>query len=169
MTLGETLTNLRKSKGLSQEQLADELGLTRQTISKWELNQSAPDINYLIRLSNFFGVTTDHLIKGEQPCTTTEQLNEQISQSIHPKSSGYKWYAFLGAAIMGISLIGISAFIICSAVDPWIVSIDGREFRGILGYLLGTKTLWFFIILFVVFISGGLTSAYGIIKSIKNK
>ena len=169
MTLGETLTNLRKSKGLSQEQLADELDLTRQTISKWELNQSSPDINYIVRLSDFFGVTTDYLIKSEQSCTTTEPLNEQVSPNIHSKPSGYKWYAFLGAAIMGISLIGISAFIICSAVNPWIVSINGRELRGVLGYLLGTKTLWFFIVLSVIFIAGCLTSAYGIIKSIKNK
>ena len=67
MALGEILTNLRKAKGLSQEQLAEELNLTRQTISKWELNQSTPDIDYLLQLSNFFGVTTDYLIKGKQP------------------------------------------------------------------------------------------------------
>lgn len=48
MALDETLTILRKSRGLSQEQLAEELGLTRQTISKWELNQSTPDIAYII-------------------------------------------------------------------------------------------------------------------------
>lgn len=44
MTFGENLVYLRKSKGVSQEKLAEELGLTRQTISKWELNQSTPDL-----------------------------------------------------------------------------------------------------------------------------
>ena len=63
MTFGETLTALRKTKGLSQEQLAENLGLTRQTISKWELNQSSPDISYIIQLSDFFGVSADYLIK----------------------------------------------------------------------------------------------------------
>lgn len=52
MTFGETLTNLRKSKGLSQSQLADALNLTRQTISKWELDQSTPDITYILHLAS---------------------------------------------------------------------------------------------------------------------
>ncbi len=77
MAFGETLSNLRKAKGLSQEQLAAELGLTRQTISKWELNQSTPDLDYLLRLSDFFAVSTDFLIKGKQfnndpPCNNSD-------------------------------------------------------------------------------------------------
>ncbi|MBO5944545.1 MAG: helix-turn-helix transcriptional regulator, partial [Clostridia bacterium] len=66
MAFGEILSNLRKVKGLSQEQLAAELGLTRQTISKWELNQSTPDLDYLVRLSDFVGVSPDFLCQGVQ-------------------------------------------------------------------------------------------------------
>lgn len=64
MAFGEILTTLRKSRGMSQEQLAEQLNLTRQTISKWELDQSTPDMEYIIKLSDLFGVTTDYLIKG---------------------------------------------------------------------------------------------------------
>ena len=65
MAFGENLTFLRKSRGLSQEQLAEELDLTRQTISKWELNQSLPDLDFLLQLSDFFQVSTDDLIKKD--------------------------------------------------------------------------------------------------------
>lgn len=63
MTFGEKLADLRKKKGITQEELAEKLQITRQTISKWELDQSTPDLEYISRLSEFFGVTTDYLIK----------------------------------------------------------------------------------------------------------
>lgn len=176
MALGETLANLRKTKGLSQEQLAEELGLTRQTISKWELNQSTPDINYLVQLSDFLGVSTDYLIKGEQSNTIPHSDYADIESSdtahIGRKLSNvieYKWCAFLGAIIMGASLIGISAFVICSALEPWTVSFDDVDYRGVLGYLLGTNTLWLFIILSTLFIAGLAISVYGIVKSMRKK
>ena len=75
MNLGYRISKLRKDKGLSQEQLAEELYLTRQTISKWELNQSTPDVDYLAKLSNYFGVTTDYLIKGESSFTENISLS----------------------------------------------------------------------------------------------
>lgn len=65
MNLGEKLQLLRKAKGLSQEQLAVELGLTRQAISRWELNDTLPDTENVIRLARFFGVSTDYLLLDE--------------------------------------------------------------------------------------------------------
>ena len=61
MTFGENLVNLRKRKGVSQEQLAEVLGLTRQTISKWELNQSTPDLQYILQMGEFFNVSLDYI------------------------------------------------------------------------------------------------------------
>ena len=51
MKFSEKLMNLRKSKGMSQENLAEKLNVTRQTVSKWELDQTTPDLNKLIELS----------------------------------------------------------------------------------------------------------------------
>lgn len=65
MTLGQRLQDLRKQAGLSQEALSEKMAVTRQTISKWELDQSTPDANYLIQLSDLFSVTTDYLLKGQ--------------------------------------------------------------------------------------------------------
>ncbi len=67
MTLGNKLQVLRKQKGLSQEQLATQLNVSRQAISKWELDTTLPETENIIRLSELFGVTTDYLLKeGEE-------------------------------------------------------------------------------------------------------
>lgn len=65
MKLGEKLYQLRKSKGMSQEQLAAQIKVSRQAISKWELCESIPDTDNIIQLSNLFGVSTDYLLKDE--------------------------------------------------------------------------------------------------------
>lgn len=65
MTLGQKLQQLRKARGISQEDLAQVLSVTRQTISKWELDQSTPDLAYLASISDFFEVSTDYLIKND--------------------------------------------------------------------------------------------------------
>lgn len=173
MALGETLTNLRKAKGLSQEQLAEKLNLTRQTISKWELNQSAPDIDYLLRLSEIFGVSTDYLIKGEQSVNTPDKTSQPYDDEQPDNKSDnvnvYKWCFYLGAVGIGASLMGIIAFVISSALRPITATVNGMVFKGILGFLLGTKTLWFFIVLIVLFAAGCLLSAFGITKNMRLK
>lgn len=63
MTIGKKIQKLRKESELSQEQLAEKFGLTRQSISKWESEQSVPDISNIVQLSELFGVSTDYLVK----------------------------------------------------------------------------------------------------------
>ena len=65
MTLGEKIQKLRKQRGLSQEALAEKVTVTRQTISKWELGQSLPDLDFIAQLSDIFNVSSDYLIKDE--------------------------------------------------------------------------------------------------------
>ena len=65
MTIEERIQDLRKKKGLSQEQFADVLGVSRQAVSKWEMGQSLPEIEKLIAMSQLFGVTIDYILKGE--------------------------------------------------------------------------------------------------------
>lgn len=65
MTLGEKIQKLRKQQGLSQEALAEKVTVTRQTISKWELGQSTPDLDFIAQLSDIFSVTSDYLIKED--------------------------------------------------------------------------------------------------------
>ena len=65
MSLGDKIAELRRQRGWSQENLAERLGVTRQSVSKWESGTSVPDLDKIIGLSELFGVTTDYLIKCE--------------------------------------------------------------------------------------------------------
>ncbi len=67
MTLADRIQQLRKQKGISQEELADRVGVSRQAVSKWESEQSMPDMDKIILLSDYFEVTTDYLLKGIEP------------------------------------------------------------------------------------------------------
>lgn len=64
MTLGQHLTYLRTGRGWSQDVLAEQLGVSRQSVSKWETDSSVPDLDKLLGLSELFGVTLDELVKG---------------------------------------------------------------------------------------------------------
>jgi len=65
MKLGEKLQQLRKKSGLSQEQLAAQLTVSRQAVSKWELDETMPDTENVIQLSRLFGVSCDYLLRDE--------------------------------------------------------------------------------------------------------
>jgi len=73
MTIEERIQELRKNKGLSQEQLADVLGVSRQAVSKWESGQSLPEIEKLIAMSALFEATIDYILKGETPPVQPER------------------------------------------------------------------------------------------------
>ncbi len=66
MILAEKITVLRKRNGWSQEDLAEKLGVSRQSISKWESAQSTPDLNRILAMSALFDVSTDTLLKDEE-------------------------------------------------------------------------------------------------------
>ena len=65
MILADKIIDLRKKQGWSQEQLAEQLGVSRQSVSKWESAMSVPDMDKIVKLSNIFGVSTDYLLKDE--------------------------------------------------------------------------------------------------------
>lgn len=65
MGLGQRLLELRKTKGLSQEEVAERLDVTRQTVSKWETDQSTPDFDKIVPLCNLYNITTDELLIGD--------------------------------------------------------------------------------------------------------
>ena len=65
MILADKIITLRKKAGWSQEELASQLGVTRQSVSKWEGAQSVPDLDKVVQMSRIFGVSTDYLLKDE--------------------------------------------------------------------------------------------------------
>ena len=65
MILADKIVRLRKKNGWSQEELAEQLQVSRQAVSKWEGAQSVPDLGRILQMSALFGVTTDYLLKEE--------------------------------------------------------------------------------------------------------
>lgn len=90
MTLGEKIQQLRKENNLSQEQLAEKVNISRQAISKWELDITAPDIQSIILLCKIFNVTSDELIGNNQSSTQSESPKNQ--QSDYDQQNGYNQY-----------------------------------------------------------------------------
>ena len=82
MTLAEKIINLRKQKGWSQEELAEKLDVTRQSVSKWESAQSLPDIAKILQMSELFGVTTDYLLKDNEEQENAEAAAQNSLPSI---------------------------------------------------------------------------------------
>ena len=79
MNMANRIQYLRKTKGLSQEELADKVGVSRQAVSKWESEQSTPDIEKIISMSELFEVTTDYILKGIEPVNMTNKKNNIFS------------------------------------------------------------------------------------------
>lgn len=80
MSLGKRLMELRKSKQLSQEDLAEKLNVTRQTISKWETDQSLPECDKIIPLAKLFNISADELLTGKKQKEETEKNTTQDQQ-----------------------------------------------------------------------------------------
>ena len=99
MSLGNSLFNARKRSGLSQEDVAEKLGVSRQTISKWELDETLPDIWQSKHLSNLYHVTMDELIDFDVDVKEIEQIiantNEKTEQKIDWTSAWGKKYPIL--------------------------------------------------------------------------
>ncbi len=84
MSISVKIQQLRKSNGLSQEQLAEKLEVSRQAVSKWESGASTPDIEKLVLISELFKVSTDYLVKGEET-----SFDQPAQQSIHTNKKLY--------------------------------------------------------------------------------
>ena len=88
MTFGERLYELRKNKNISQEELAELLDVSRQTISKWENDKAYPEMTRLFFISEYFDVSLDYLIRGTES-------NEDVAVSYKAKNMLMIWNSFV--------------------------------------------------------------------------
>lgn len=137
MTLGQMIQSLRREKGMLQDELAETLGVSRQSVSKWETDAAVPELDKLLRLSELFGVTLDELVRGERhqptpaapepalepappeaPQTPTSSFPpRKIAGTLLLCFAGLVWLLFL--VIFGDLLSGLamaSPFLICGAI-----------------------------------------------------
>ena len=115
MTIADRIQSLRKSKGMSQEELADAVGVSRQAVSKWESEQATPDLDKVVIMSDIFEVTTDYLLKGIEPVKTDDHktMADVIDQKVLTKKNGkraktiIKWVLIGFGILLGIDFISM--------------------------------------------------------------
>lgn len=133
MKFEEKLIKLRKSRHLSQEELGEHLNVTRQTISKWELGLSKPDMDKLIEISNFFNVSVDFLtndnLNSEQ---NTNNYANNINTNSYPKAKKMNNKTIIILIIIGIVIIVSILGIIVVFTKSTFVSPFERIFNSIL-------------------------------------
>lgn len=120
MNVADRIQNLRKIKGISQEQLAEAIGVSRQAVSKWESEQSTPDLDKIVLMSDFFDVTTDYLLKGIEPTneighlTVGDVINNKILTDTNGKRMKiiirYVLYVFIG--VLAVDLLAFIIYVI---------------------------------------------------------
>ena len=123
MNFNEKLINLRKSKGLSQEELGAELKVSRQTISKWESCQSYPDFQRLVLLSDYFGLTLDELVRDVDVADVrARNVNNEKLDSIYndvgTAKKFIKWYLIIAGGA-GILALASMLYFAINAVYIW--------------------------------------------------
>lgn len=85
MSLGNHLFHARKKRGLSQEEVAEKLGISRQTVSKWETNETLPDIRQSKRLAVLYGLTLDELVEFDIDVKEIQEAIERTSEAVSEK------------------------------------------------------------------------------------
>ena len=124
MDFNNRLYQLRKQKGLSQEELANRLNVSRQTVSKWEVGDSTPDMEKLIAMSDLFDVSLDKLVMGKEEEKGQEAqksefvtvINEKVLTDKNKKKakSVLKIIAIIAGVVLAIDAISMLIFFLIS-------------------------------------------------------
>ena len=120
MALSEKIFTLRKQKGLSQEQLGEALGVSRQAVSKWESGQSLPDLDKLLALSRYFEVSTDSLLTDEEGAPPPVSRKGE-------RSGGRNGLLILGAALCVLGVLCIVIWGIAAILHPSVAEQAGAS------------------------------------------
>ena len=130
MTIGDRLLKLRKERNLSQEELANVLDVSRQTVSKWETDQSTPDFDKIIPLCEYYGITSDELLTGNSNIKEAKKANVK-SNFARNIAVAVMLYIFaiiavvVCAAQFGQPILGVAIFFTLIAVATGILIYNG--------------------------------------------
>ena len=145
MTFAEKLLRLRRREGLSQEALADALGVSRQAVSRWEQGTALPDGARLLPCARYFGVSADWLL--DEARGWEDQAEQPFAGA--PASGDRKWY-LAGGLVTGAGALGLVVMGILSAAYPAVVSeapagVDwAHVYTGLAGFLKRHSVEWLF-------------------------
>lgn len=119
MSFGENLQYLRKKNGITQEDLADKLDVTRQTVSKWEQDGNYPETEKILKLCKMFGVTMDELLMGDVAGVVTEDDQVKEKATIEQYEKEFKGFACAISIAVLIAMLGVALYsFFCSFAEP---------------------------------------------------
>lgn len=143
MNISDRIQSLRKSRGITQEQLADAVGVSRQAVSKWEAEQASPDLERIVAMAEYFDVTTDYLLRGIEPakekkCRADARTLCIISTAVNAAglTLGAAWWrtyqnSFAAAFILCAQAAGLVIWLLAKgerprwywAINVWLLSV----------------------------------------------
>lgn len=135
MILADKIINERKKLGWSQEELADKLGVSRQSVSKWEGAQSVPDLQRILEMSRLFGVSTDYLLKDDLEVIVPQEGtddSERASRTLSLEEAN----TYLDTVNTNSSKIALGASICVSCAVPLLLLVAG-QMAGVLPITVG--------------------------------
>lgn len=139
MRFEEKIVELRKQRGLSQEELAEQLGVSRQAVSRWELGSTMPDIPNLLQLCELFGVSADYLVRDEEYTAAKGDQSAKAMARLTREREKIRYQArrfyYIGWAYLIMAFTLMLAFFIDSR---WICFGIG------IGQMVGAVVVWIF-------------------------
>ena len=154
MTLGETIRTLRKQNNMSQEQLAEKLDVSRQSISLWEKDSTQPTIDNIITLSDVFGVTVDKLLKSNEPLEKEEPSKANEEPAVSNNNGNKKRFII---AALDVVVLAVGIYI------TWFFRNGSADFLNVLDLHFNRGAVFFIECLPVAF---GVLSALWLLTSI---
>lgn len=115
MTLGQRIQELRKKQGLSQEALGEKLGVSRQAISRWEMDGAVPEVDKLVALSKLFGIPVGQLLGVERPGDEEQAEDRELTgrelEVARARRERWKKALWLGAALAGVLALALGVWL----------------------------------------------------------
>lgn len=157
MKFGEKLQLLRRSRGWSQEDLAQQISVSRQALSKWESGAAVPDTENVVALSRLFGVSTDYLLLEEQ-----ETASAPAAASAQKAESKWPVPRIVWMVILIVSAVGRIVLKIWASVNPSTTYyFDGTvRWTGVRSFVTTHNLEWLSLLLWVMLIAGFLGTVF---------
>lgn len=139
MTMGEKILALRKARGWSQEELAEQIGVTRQAVSRWESDSAKPDADKIIAVCDLFGVSADYLLRDGSPEAVNRDTPEQRTTNALTRKvqtmTLHQWYACGATLAGGLVMLVLKLVYIMKDTNYVYVDIFGMGHTGYRAFL----------------------------------
>ena len=150
--LGEKIASLRKKRGMSQEAFAELLDVSRQAVSKWESGSSFPEIDKIVKISEFFGVTTDYLLKDN---FYGEDCHEELTEHENIKSDAEEEIPCISKEELDLYITGVKKNSFLMALSIFLCLLSPMLLLFLLGASANPEIVGFSL-------SSGMATAYGV-------